>query len=331
MPRPPSRRRLGFEPLEGRLPLSGTTGLPANALGTGSGTIAAPHATATVTVTIPPESLAQGKASTLYAFKLVPTLGSGLAPTVVSATNAAGQSLPIFPGQPFSPNYHPWDQAYVADNLPGPLTVTISGRGRTTGSFGLLAYLPGDINGDHTVNASDLAAFEKSYNQHVGSPKYNPLADVNQNGYVGLDDGKDIERNISPLTPPGPLNVQLDLAPGEKILSPHSEHLAVTNSGGITRLQNVTVLGHTTPYSIVFIDSGTGDFRFVGAVTFADANGSFSASFFLKNQLSNTNYLVIDPGLQQTIRAFPIMRIVNRGQPESTGKGNGKSFITGTS
>jgi hypothetical protein len=329
---PRRSRRLSFEPLEERLPLSSTSNLPLNALGTGQGTIAAPHATASVTVDIPPQSLAHTKPSTLFAFKVVPSPGSRLMPVLVSAINADGQVLPVSAGQPFSSIYHPWTQAYVTDNVPGPVTVTVSGRGATTGSFGLLAYLPGDTTGDHVVDVQDLAAFRTSFNAHAGSPRYNPLTDVNENGFVGHNDGKAIERNISPLTPPGPLNVELDLAPGEKILSPHSEGLAVSNSGGLTRLSDVTVVGHTTPYSIIFVDGGLGNFRFDGAATFADANGNFSVSFHLKDQLTNTEYLVIDPYLQQTIRAFPIVKIVNRGGPTTTAtSGSGQEFITGTS
>jgi hypothetical protein len=107
--------------------------------------------------------------------------------------------------------------------------------------------------------------------------------------------------------------VDLHLAPGEQILSPHGEGLSVSNSGPITRKTDVTVLGHTTPGSIVFIDDKLGDYRFNGGVTYADAQGNFSVPFHLADQLTNTEYLIIDPYLQQTIRALPIMRIVPKG------------------
>jgi hypothetical protein len=310
-------RRLGFDALELRFALSAisaaSSDLPLYTIGTGHGTIAAAHASADITVTISPESFAQGKATTVFGIKTVPDPGSALAPAVLSATSADGHKLVIIHGQAFSPQYHAWDQSYVDVNRPGPLTITIGGRGRSTGSFGVQVYLPGDTNGDHRVDFGDLATFQHSFNTHAGNPDYSVSADANQNGYVGHDDGRFIERNLSPLTPQVPLNVDLSLAPGEQILSPHSEGLAVSNSGGLTRQQDVIVIGHTTPGSIVFVDNGLGDYKFNGAATFADARGRFEVHYHLHDQLTNTEYLVVDPYLQQKIRAFPIMRIVNKG------------------
>jgi hypothetical protein len=312
------KRRLVFDLLEGRMPLTttviGVGGQPLPVLGIAQGSVASPGARATTSITINPENLAQNRHSTQFAFKTFPDPGTGLAPVIVGATAPDGRALPIIHGEPFSSNFHPWDQSYVLDDVPGPLTLTIAGRGRTTGSFTVQAYLPGDTNGDHRVDFADLVEFNKSFNSHVGDPRYSTAADATQNGFVGHDDGNLIVRNLSPLTPPGPLTVSLHLAPGEQIVSPRAEGLSVSNSGGLTRLTDVTVLGHTTPGSIVYIDNGLGDYKFNGGTTFADANGNFSIPFHLSAQLTNTEYLIVDPYQHQTIRAFPIMRIVNKGQ-----------------
>ena len=46
-------------------------------------------------------------------------------------------------------------------------------------------------------------------------------------------------------------------------------------------------------------------------MTYADDNGNFSFRFTLnpEDRLRNTEYLVIDPYGQQTIRAFPILLV----------------------
>jgi hypothetical protein len=311
-----SIRRPTLEPLESRLAQSGGSGLPLFAIGTGAAAVAAPRGTASVTVMVSPQNLAQRKHATYLGIKATPGPASALSPVLVGATSAAGQPLPIVNGEPFNPTFHAWDQSYVKDNVPGPLTLTFSGRARTTGALDVLVYLPGDTNGDGSVDLNDLETFQTSFNSRIGQPNYSVSADADQNGYVGHGDGKFIEKNLSPLTRKVPLQVDLNLASGEQIEHLQAQGLSVSNSGGITRLHDVTVLGHTTPGSIVFVDNGLGDYRFNRAAVYADARGNFSFKFHLKDQLTNTEYLVVDPYLQQTIRAFPIMRIVQKGQAD---------------
>ena len=52
-----------------------------------------------------------------------------------------------------------------------------------------------------------------AYLTNFHQASYNPAADANQNGQVGLVDGKLLLRNETPLTPKIPLEVNLALAP----------------------------------------------------------------------------------------------------------------------
>jgi hypothetical protein len=191
--------------------------------------------------------------------------------------------------------------ALVDDSTPGRLTVEVSGRKGSTGGFTLQATLPGDVNGNGQVMLGDLNAFQKSFNTSFGSALYNPAVDANQNGFIGHGDGKLLVRNLTPLTPKVPLNIDLVLAPGDQAKGPNPK-----NSGGITNKHVVTILGHTTPGSIVFADSGLGDYKFNGAAIATDSSGNFSQTVTLTGGVNNFEYLAIDPYGQQTIRAFPV-------------------------
>lgn len=164
---------------------------------------------------------------------------------------------------------------------------------------GSIAVLTPDVN---------LQAFATAYLSHRGQPNYNPALDFNGNGYIGQGDVRPILRALAPITPHEPQVVSLRLGPGDQVRGHHP-----ANSGGVTRRTDVTVIGHTTPNSIVFTDSLTGpragDFRFVGLALPVDSKGVFSYKLQLTNSLTQTEYLAIDPFGHQTIRAFPILKL----------------------
>ena len=68
----------------------------------------------------------------------------------------------------------------------------------------------------------------------------------------------------------------------------------------------MTILGRTTPGSLVFSDSGLGDYTFTGTVLPTDAHGNFSINVQNREGVNNYDFLVIDPYGQQKIQAFPI-------------------------
>ena len=52
----------------------------------------------------------------------------------------------------------------------------------------VIVTIPGDINGDFTVNLSDLTLLAKAYNSKPGDKNWNPNADINSDGVVSLSD-----------------------------------------------------------------------------------------------------------------------------------------------
>lgn len=52
----------------------------------------------------------------------------------------------------------------------------------------IVVTIPGDINGDATVNILDAIALANSFNSHPGDPNWNPNADINSDGVVNILD-----------------------------------------------------------------------------------------------------------------------------------------------
>ncbi len=110
-------------------------------------------------------------------------------------------------------------------------------------------------------------------------------------------------RNETPLTPRIPLNLTVhiivpDQFPGRRPVNAH---------GGVAAVSDVTIVGHTTPGSLVFLDGPDGaNYQFEEAAFPTDAHGNFSYTLHLTKALTNTEYLVIDPFGQQIIKALPV-------------------------
>jgi hypothetical protein len=179
--------------------------------------------------------------------------------------------------------------------------------------------VPGEYpsaNPHQTFTTSDLQAYAAAYETFVGEPNFTPQYDFNGTGFIGQNDASPILRSLAATTPRDPLKLQLALAPGEQVAGHHP-----SNSGGVTRLATVTVIGKTTPNSIIFTDGPTtestlpiNNFKFQGIAVVSNSQGIFEYTAKL-NALStggsetNTVFLVRTPSGQQLIRAFPIRRL----------------------
>ncbi len=135
----------------------------------------------------------------------------------------------------------------------------MTGSLQTTGTYEIQTTLPGDLNGDGKVDLADLEIFAPAYNTTLGQAKYNPAADFNQNGVINLYDAKVILHNMAPLTPKIPLHVRIHLAPSDQV-----PYKGTDNSGGVTAKRVVTVVGYTTPGSLVFEDTNVKRQNLVG-------------------------------------------------------------------
>lgn len=167
------------------------------------------------------------------------------------------------------------------------------------------------MNGDGQVNFADLQAFAPAFGSKIGSPSYNPAADFNHNGFIGLNDAKALLKNMQPLTPYLPLTARFTLAPQDQI-----HYSGPSINGAATFQQTVTILGHTTPGSLVIQDNntsrlpgGTQAYLFTGPAVTTNAQGFFSIKATNSSGLNNNDFLILDPFGHQIIMDFPIFWI----------------------
>jgi hypothetical protein len=162
-------------------------------------------------------------------------------------------------------------------------------------------------NRNRPFTTADLVAYAKTYDSFIGQKVYNPAYDFHGTGYIGQNDSAPILAALAPITPRVPFRIVMNLAPGEQIQGNHT-----TNSGGVTYRKTVTVIGHTTPNSIVFFDKTkaavAGNYKFRGGAVDVNSQGVFSVKYTLSDQLTNTDYLIITPFGQRMIHDFPIVR-----------------------
>lgn len=253
---------------------------------------------------IHPENLNPVKYNTLVRLGADPIPGGSVKPAFVGAANGHGRPLRFIQGGHYIPGIRPHAQAFTLVHDTSGLNALTTAKDGTSGTAVVADSLPGDISGDGTVDTTDLALFQSAWLTTPSDAFYNPAADFNHNGFIGLGDAKILERNVIPISPEIPLKVDLHLAKGQTSLHP-----GIHDSGAITNWLHVTVLGHTTPRSVVISDSGLGNYDFTGAMTYSNDRGNFAFNFTInpKDALHNTEYLVIDPYGQQTIRDFPIL------------------------
>jgi hypothetical protein len=292
-----------------------SNGLPGNDLAITSGTVAAPGQVTEVSVTIPASAFGN-RQSIIIGTATTP--GLTLQPVLKFALGPDGEKLPVHPGAPATPGIHDFATAFVEVDKPGTLTLGIAGIAKSTGSFQVEAYLPGDVNGDGVITVADAELFVKDFGGAINpalltppkappatskSPKYVLAADANRNGVVAMGDGRYLLRNEVTLTPKIPLTFDnVRLADGEEARGP-----TPANSGAKTYLQNVTVVGHTTPGSIIFTDFKRGFYFFNDPPVVANASGDFAIPYHLSAGVNTLTLQAIDPFGQQTIRSFPVM------------------------
>jgi hypothetical protein len=173
------------------------------------------------------------------------------------------------------------------------------------------AAVIGDVNGDGKFNLADLQAFAAAYGSRLGDPNYNPAFDFNHNGVINQSDARILLKHMTPLTPDLPLTARLILAPQDQI-----HYSGPTVLGAATFQKVVTILGHTTPGSLVIEDNntsrlpgGTQAYKFTGPAHATDASGVFSVTSTNTQGLNNNDFLIVDPFGHRLIIDFPIFWI----------------------
>jgi len=270
-------------------------------IGTRIGTVAPPHALSTTSVDISARSLTPTRRATIIGVSARPTTGSGVQPKIVSTAGADGASLALLRITPYGPRHRYPARSFTKVAQAGALATTVTGTHATTGDYTARTELPGDLNGDGVVNLVDLDLFVPHFSSKIGENRYTPAADFNHNGRIGQNDARFILRNMGPLSRKLPLQLDVRLAPGEEI-----RYDGTQISGATTLKKHITILGHTTPGSIVILDRGLGNYSFGGKAVATDANGNFALPVVNENGLNNYLFMIIDPFNQQTIRVFPV-------------------------
>ncbi len=275
----------------------------ANTVFVASGAVIAPHNTAEVRAEITTSNLLAGRSRTIFGITVQADGGDQLVPQITSVTGPDGRRLPLRQAGGSGDSHS--TTAFVKDSQAGAITIHVMGRRGTLGAFTAGVALVGDVNGDGRVDLADESAFSPAYLTKPGDGFYNPSADANVNRFVGQGDALALAHNLNPPTRAIPLSVSIGLANEDR---PHG-HISQKNSGGFTYKSDVTIVGRTTPGSVIFSDSAAGDYSFTGPILHADADGNFAMRQHLSDKLTNTEFLIVDPFGHRVIRAFPIRRL----------------------
>jgi hypothetical protein len=156
--------------------------------------------------------------------------------------------------------------------------------------------------GTNTGTLAVLVAFSKTYLSHVGQSNYNPAFDLNHNGQIGQTDAKILIRSLPPVSPKEPLTIEVAVAPKDRAREPLPQ-----NSGGVSFVKDVMIIGHTTPGALIFTGAGTVDWKLRDPVLVADANGNFSLTFNQSNGINQLDFQAVDHFGQQARRSFPML------------------------
>ncbi len=300
-----------MEGLEVRAMLSGAS--IANAIGESVGRVSTPREVDKTSAIVAPGNLTPRRRANTFALFVKAADGSGLQPRVVSTSSDQGVLLPLRLGRVAGTGMNRTTVAFTRTGRPGPLTTGVTGAEGTTGSYGALTTLVGDVNGDGKVDFDDVAAFAPAANSKIGDPNYLASADFNHNGVINLYDAKALMQNVQPLTKAIRQEVAVHLAPGDQ-----PRWNATKISGASTVFKNFTIVGRTTPGSLIIEDNPKAElpgsnqaYKFSGPAHVADADGyfSFKSSFPNEEGLNNNDLLFLDPFGHQMIRALPVFWI----------------------
>jgi hypothetical protein len=150
-----------------------------------------------------------------------------------------------------------------AGEPPATYTVNVKGLSGTSGNYLLGFYLPGDANGDGTVDQADIKVIKSEMGATASSSKYTFDADANRDGKINALDIRMATQNLGAKTTVSPVvNVDLDPATDGPL------HSRITSS------RVVRFTGATTPNAtITFTEINNNS---PGATGAADASGNYS-------------------------------------------------------
>lgn len=267
--------RLAAEPLESRELMTGGAG---DTFAVIPGTVLKSGHSAEIKVTIDPSNFTLPHGKMALGIDVIPVSGSSVKPKIVSVVNSNGHAIPEL----FHSHYNPRESNITPgigkgtstvvtpihlsrNHLTESQTYTVNIRGvqGSTGQFLVGFYLPGDVNGDGTVDKSDVKALKASYRSDVGDNDYNFNADANRDGRIGQADLSLTKRNLGVSTTVTPAaSVNLDTSS------------AVAPNTRVFNLPFARFTGSLTPGAVVKFTETSGKSQPVATV--ADASGNYS-------------------------------------------------------
>jgi hypothetical protein len=288
-PSDPNTRRRGRlapapESLESRELMTAGAG---NTIAIFQGEVAQPGGTAEVKIVLDPANFTLPKNRIALGVDAASPNGSSLEPAVQTAGHAHGT-----PGGLRARSIGPGTDVLIAQlgqgrrSPSGPLTyqATVSGKNQSAGKFLVGFYLPGDANGDGTVDQADIKAIRGRLGSVTGDPSYAFNADSDRDGRISFRDMMLGQKNLGVKTTLAPvLSANLDPASdtgaADRVTAATSAHYTGVASGGATitfkevnnRVPDVsTVADADGNYSIVTpLAQGSNQFQ----VTMTDTSG----------------------------------------------------------
>lgn len=151
---------------------------------------------------------------------------TSLRPEVISVADASGRLVPVqhtrYDPKVAKANHlgnAPTSAVLATLKVPassqaaGQYTVNVKGLQGGTGKYLVGFYLPGDTNGDGTVNKTDITAIKTLMGDNATNKNYNFDADVNRDGIINRKDLKLAQQELGATTKVSPVvSVNLDPA-----------------------------------------------------------------------------------------------------------------------
>jgi hypothetical protein len=163
--------------------------------------------------------------------------------------------------------------------------VNVAGLAKTSGTILVGFYLPGDADGNGTVQQADLNAIKYAMNTTASNSKYSFDADVDRNGVINSQDLALATKNLGVGTTVSPV-ISANVTPSQM----------VDPTNRITNLSQVTITGTATPNSNISY-SETGE---PAVNVTAGSTGNYSVTLPLLTG-SNTYSVTTTDAFGQTI------------------------------
>ncbi len=297
-PYQPSKRRrretsLAPEALESRDLMTGGIG---DTFAIISGTISKANQPVAIKVTFDPTHFTIPKGKFMLGIDIAAGSGSTISPQIVSVQKPNGAADPlthsrytkgltggtVTPGSQTPVVLTPVQFDHKNPNGTVTYTVNVRGLKGTTGSFLLGFYLPGDANGDGTVDQTDIKAIEAEKGFNASNSSYTFDADTNRDGIINATDLKVAQENLGVKTTINP-SVTSNLSPTGQTM---------TNSRVLT-VPSATFTGTVTPGAVVTYQSTTAGSKPVSDT--ADSLGNYSVTVPLALGNNTFNVTSTDP------------------------------------